>query len=428
MSGAPPPITIEHVPLGRLVLDPANPRRITDGMLDALSASVGEFGLIQPILARRADSTVIAGHQRLVAARRQGLPTVPVIWLDLSPQRARLLALALNRIAGTWDEDMLSRLLADLDAVIDIDITLSGFGADELQALLGRFDAAERRERIEDFDADEAIGVARLSDRTATGDLWRLGDHRLLVGDATDAADVARVLDGGRAAMAFTDPPYGVALGDHGGHQRGTRRRRIANDALPREAWEAFVAGWVTQLLASVDGALYICMSCQEWPTVSRILADAGAHWSTTIAWAKDRFVLGRADYQRGWEPIWFGWRDGSSHHWCGARDQSDVWTIPRPSDSPLHPTMKPLELMERAIENSSRPGDLVFDPFAGSGSTLIACERTGRRCAAIEIDTMYAATVIGRWERFTGRTAERIEPAHPDAVRSLAITAGGDR
>ena len=143
---------------------------------------------------------------------------------------------------------------------------------------------------------------------------------------------------------------------------------------------------------------------------MSRVLAEEGGHWSDTLIWHKDRFVLGRADYQRAYEPIWFGWREGASHHWCGDRDQDDIWEIAQPSDAPLHPTMKPLPLMERAIANSSTPGDLVLDLFAGSGSTLVACERTGRRCAALELDPRYADVVLARWERFAGSVAEPID------------------
>jgi DNA modification methylase len=175
-------------------------------------------------------------------------------------------------------------------------------------------------------------------------------------------------------------------------------------------AWEVFVRAWARTLLTSVDGALYVCMSSKEMPLVSRVLAEEGGHWSDTLIWRKDRFVLGRADYQRSYEPIWFGWREGASHHWCGDRDQDDVWEIARPSDAPLHPTMKPLGLMERAIANSSVARDSVLDLFAGSGSTLIACERTGRRCAALELDPRYTDVILARFERFSGESAERID------------------
>jgi DNA modification methylase len=151
-------------------------------------------------------------------------------------------------------------------------------------------------------------------------------------------------------------------------------------------------------------------MSSKELPLVTRVLAEEGGHWSDTIIWAKDRFVLGRADYQRAYEPIWYGWREGATHHWCGDRDQDDVWNIDRPSDSPLHPTMKPLPLMERAIENSSQTGDLVLDPFLGSGSTLVAAERTGRVCAGMELDPIYAEAAVRRWEHFSGQMAVRLD------------------
>jgi len=410
------PLTVEQVAIDVLRQDPANPRRIGDQELDALERSLRQFGFVQPVLARREDRTVIGGHQRLVAARRLGLTAVPVTWLDVSVEQARLLGLALNRISGSWDEQLLARLMADLGATPDLDLSLSGFGEEEIKDLLRSLSAHERRERPEAFDLDEALEEATKEPRSKPGDLWALGEHRLLCGDATQAPDLARVLGGRQAGMAFTDPPYNVALGDHGGQRLGARRRRIANDALDPVAWEAFVRAWARTLLGSVDGAIYCCMSTREWPLVSRILAEEGGHWSDTIIWAKDRFVPGRADYQRAYEPIWYGWREGAEHHWCGDRDQSDVWQIARPAEAPLHPVMKPLALMERAIANSSRPRGLVLDPFCGSGGTLIACERTDRACAAIELDPVYVDVAVARWERFSNATATKVsdEPAHP--------------
>jgi DNA modification methylase len=403
-------LTIEQVPIDRLRPDPANPRRISDEELDALERSIRQFGFVQPVLARRQDGTVIGGHQRLIAARRLGLATVPVIWLDVSVNQARLLNLALNKISGSWDDQLLARLLADLQASPEVDLSLSGFGEGEVRDLLRSLETREKAERPESFDLDAALEEATRAPRTKPSELWALGEHRLLVGDSTKAEDVERVLAGRRAAMAFTDPPYNVSLGDHGGQQRGSRKRRIANDSMDPIAWETFVRAWARTLLAFVDGALYVCMSSKELGLVSRVLAEEGGHWSDTVIWAKDRFVLGRADYQRSYEPIWYGWREGASHHWCGDRDQGDVWEIARPSDAPLHPTMKPLPLMERAIANSSKAGDLVLDAFLGSGSTLVACERTGRICAGVELDPVYADVVLARFERFSGSVAERID------------------
>jgi DNA modification methylase len=403
-------LTVEQVPIDQLRPDPANPRRISDHELDALERSIRQFGFVQPVLARKEDGTIIGGHQRLVAARRLGLTTVPVTWLDLSVEQARLLNLALNKISGSWDEQLLARLLADLQTNPSVDLSLSGFGEDEVRDLLRSLETRDKRERPESFDLDSALEEATRAPRTKSGELWALNEHRLLVGDATKTEDVERVLAGRRAGMVFTDPPYNVSLGDHGGQQRGSRRRRIANDSLDPIAWETFVRAWARTLLTSVDGAIYCCMSSKEMPLVSRVLTEEGGHWSDTLIWAKDRFVLGRADYQRSYEPIWYGWREGTSHRWCGDRDQADVWEIARPTDAPLHPTTKPLALMERAIANSSKAGDLILDPFLGSGSTLIACERTGRICAGIEIDLVYADVALARWERFGGLEAERLD------------------
>jgi len=242
------------------------------------------------------------------------MKTVPVIFVDLTLEQARLLNVALNKISGTWDEELLARMLADLQPVDGIDLTLTGFDEDELETLLKSLDVREKRERPEaGFDVEAALEAARAATRAKRGELWAMGDHRLLIGDATDASDVARLLGETRPAMCFTDPPYNVGLGDHGGQQRGARRRRIQNDAMSPEQWDAFVRGWAGNLVSSVDGAIYCCMSTREWASVSRALAEAGGHWSDTIIWKKDRFVLGRADYQRQYEPIWFGWRRARS-------------------------------------------------------------------------------------------------------------------
>ncbi len=397
---------IEHVDIEALHPDAANPRRIGDAELEALTRSLREYGFVQPVLARREDKTVIGGHQRLLAARRLGLKTVPVIFLDLTQEQARVLNLALNKISGTWDDELLARMVADLSMVDDLDLSLSGFDEGELEKLLKSLAVREKRGKGESFDVEAALDAARSATRANLGELWALGDHRLLVGDATDAGDVGRLLGDRKAAMCFTDPPYNVSLGDHGGKQRGARKRRIANDAMPPEEWSAFIRGWSLSLMSSVDGAIYCCMSTKEWGSVSQALADAGGHWSDTIVWKKDRFTLGRADYQRQYEPIWFGWREGNKHHWCGDRDQGDVWEIDRPSESEAHPTMKPLVLVERALNNSSKPGDVVLDLFLGSGSTLIAAERTGRVCYGMELDPHYASVVIARWESFSGQEA----------------------
>ena len=183
------------------------------------------------------------------------------------------------------------------------------------------------------------------------------------------------------------------------------KHRPILNDNLG-SGFEAFLYDSSVNVLSVTKGAIYWCMSSSELHTLQRAFAAAGGKWSTFIIWAKNTFTVGRSDYQRQYEPILYGWREGAKHHWCGARDQGDVWFVAKPLASPLHPTMKPLELIERAIENSSTSGDVVFDPFLGSGSTLIACERTGRKCYGLEIDPKYVGVAVVRWESFTGQKA----------------------
>jgi len=369
--------------------------------LESLTRSITEFGLVDPIVARREDKKVIGGHQRLRAALKLGMPLVPVVFIEMSEEKSKLLNIALNQISGEFDTEMLARLLSDLElSTEDLDLTISGLDDDDLSTLLGSLKTREKRQRPESFDFAVALEATKASSRVSVGELWTLGDHKLLVGDATDSADVEKVLEGQPADLLFTDPPYNVDYEKAG--------KKIKNDSLSESEWAAFTDSWIGAFSGLIKGAMYICMSSKELPTLCNTLGDAGFHWSTTIIWSKDNFTLGRSDYQRGYEPIWYGWPEDEKHFWCGDRDQSDVWTIQKPSRSPLHPTMKPIELVERAVENGSAPGATVLDVFTGSGSTLIACERTGRTFRGIEIDPIYAEAAIARWEAFTGSTATK--------------------
>jgi DNA modification methylase len=402
-------LVIEQLPIGDLKPDPANPRRISDQEMESLTRSLREFGFVQPVVARREDLVVIGGHQRLLAARRLGWKQVPVIFLDLSQEQARVLNLALNKISGAWDNELLGRLLSELKEIPDVDLSLTGFGDDELKKYLKGLEAWEKKEKLETFDLEEALKAARAAPVAHTGDLWRLGDHRLLCGDSLDPAQVERLMAGARASMAFTDPPYNVDYGNHGGAPRTGRRRAIQNDDLG-QGFHEFLIQACGNLLSVTDGAVYVCMSSSELHNLQRAFVEAGGHWSTFIIWAKDNFILGRSDYQRQYEPLLYGWREGTKHHWCGARDQGDVWQFDKPSASPLHPTMKPVPLVQRAIENSSQTGDVVLDLFLGSGSTLIGCERTGRVCYGMELEPEYVDVARMRWEAFTGEKASKEE------------------
>jgi len=288
-----------------------------------------------------------------------------------------------------------------------LDLTLSGFGEDELKELLKSLDARDKRERLESFDLDEAIKAAQSAPVAKPGDLWLLGEHQLVCGNSTDREAVQRLMGQSKAAMTFTDPPYNVNYGDH--RHTGAPQRSIANDNLG-EVFEPFLEKACRNILEFTDGAVYICMSSSELHTLQRAFIAAGGHWSTYIIWAKNTFTMGRSDYQRQYEPILYGWREGAQHYWCGDRDQGDVWQVEKPTSNPLHPTMKPLALIERAIKNSSKTGNKVLDLFLGSGSTLIACEMTGRVCYGMELDPLYVDIARMRWEAFTGEKARRLE------------------
>jgi DNA modification methylase len=400
-------IQIDQVSINELKPDPANPRRISDQELEALTRSIREFGMVDPIVARKEDKMVIGGHQRLLAARRLGYKTVPVVFVDLTVEQAHLLNIALNKISGSFDQELLARLLSDLSQASDIDLTLSGFGEDELKKLLKSLDAREKRERLETFDLEEAIKAAQSAPVAQRGDIWLLGDHRLVCSDSTDREAVQRLVGQSRMAVAFTDPPYNVNYGDH--RHSGAPQRALINDNLGTE-FEPFLEKACRNILEFTDGAVYICMSSSELHTLQRAFVSAGGHWSTFIIWAKNTFTIGRSDYQRQYEPILYGWREGAKHYWCGDRDQGDVWHVEKPTSNPLHPTMKPLPLIEKAIRNSSEPGDTVLDLFLGSGSTLIACERTDRTCYGMELEPLYVDVAVRRWEAFTGLKAKREE------------------
>jgi DNA modification methylase len=233
-----------------------------------------------------------------------------------------------------------------------------------------------------------------------------MGPHRLLCGDSTQIEAVEKVLAGGLADMVFTDPPYNV---DYGATMkdklRGKSNRKIANDNLGND-FEKFLCDTCVNMLAVAKGAVYICMSSSELHTLEKAFREAGGHWSTFVIWAKNTFTMGRADYQRQYEPILYGWKEGVDHFWCGARDQGDIWFIKKPHVNDLHPTMKPVELVERAIRNSSKSRDTVLDPFGGSGTTLIACEKAGRQARIIELDPKYVDVIVRRWQDFSGKTA----------------------
>jgi DNA modification methylase len=378
-----------------------NPRTHSEAQVDQIAASMVEFGWTNPVLVDE-QGGILAGHGRLLAARRLGLAEVPVIRFEhLSEAQKRAYLIADNQLAlqAGWSEELLAQELAWLRNE-NFDLDLVGFDATELERLL-----AIAGGEIESDDAEDEVPEPPEDPVSKPGDLWVLGNHRLLCGDATVLADVERLLDGQLADMCFTDSPYNVDYANSPKDKLRGKHRPILNDNLG-SGFKAFLYDCCVNVLSVTKGAVYWCMSSSELHTLQRAFTAAGGKWSTFVIWAKSTFTLGRADYQRQYEPILYGWKEGSDHYWCGARDQGDVWFFDKPIRNDLHPTMKPVALVERAIRNSSKSRDIVLDPFGGAGSTLIACDKAGRQARLVELDPKYVDTIILRWQEFSGGTA----------------------
>jgi DNA modification methylase len=401
------PAAVELWPLEKLLPYAGNARLHDEDQVARIAASIVRFGWTVPALVDE-RGVLVAGHGRLLAARRLGLKEVPVIRLaHLSEAEARAYRIADNRLTemSSWDEEALaaefSRLKED-----SFDLELTGFDQSEIDRLLGGLDeGGPASEAEDDVPEPPAVPVTR------PGDLWLCGEHRVLCGDATVMADIETVLGGELADMCFTDPPYNVNYANSATDKFKGKNRPILNDALGKE-FGAFLYDACVNILMLTKGAVYICMSSSELDTLQKAFREAGGRWSTFVIWAKNTFTLGRSDYQRQYEPILYGWKDGTDHYWCGACDQGDVWFVDKPHKNDLHPTMKPVALVERAIRNSSKSRDIVLDPFGGSGTTLIAAERAGRRARLVELDPKYVDVIVQRWETLTGGKAVREDAA----------------
>ncbi len=394
---------IEQWPTTKLLPYARNARTHSEDQVMQIAASIAEFGFTNPILAG-ADGVIVAGHGRLAAANKLGLSMVPVVVLDhLSATQRRALVIADNRIAENagWDDAMLR---VELEALQDDDFELSitGFDLDDLADLQGDEDGDGSGS-----DQDDAVPEVSETVISQPGDVWLLGKHRLLCGDSTLADSYTQLLLGETVDLVFTDPPYNVNYANSAKDKLRGKNRAILNDNLG-DGFYDFLLAALTPTLAHCRGAVYIAMSSSELDVLQDAFRAAGGHWSTFIIWAKNTFTLGRADYQRQYEPILYGWPEGVQRHWCGDRNQGDVWQINKPAKNDLHPTMKPVELVERAIRNSSKPGQVILDPFGGSGTTLIAAEKSGRVARLIELDPKYVDVIVRRWQDWTGQQATR--------------------
>jgi DNA modification methylase len=407
-----------------LKFDQHNANKGTERGKELLEQSVTELGAGRSILSDK-NGQIIAGNKTLAAAQKAGLKVRVISTkrdelvvvqredLDLNDPsgEARRLAYLDNRVAEldlAWDAEQIAE-----DAAAGMDFDSLGFLDKELQSLLVSLEPELQEEKADVIElinhADELAGKWKVEE----GQIWKLGNHRLAIGDCTDANVISALMENEKASICWTDPPWNV---DYGGrieedNAQGYKKRTMKNDNLGDKFPEFMRASVKSIWDACEPGALiYLVMSAQEWPVIDKALRDKGFHWSSTIVWMKDQLVLSRKDYHTQFEPLWYGWKsDAARIREVMDRKQSDVWQIDRPKRSEEHPTMKPLLLVERSLMNSSLPGDVVLDPFVGSGTTLIMCEQLQRQCRAIELDPIYAAVTIERWHLMTGLLPEKL-------------------
>lgn len=392
------PDAIEQWPLDRLKPYVRNAKMHGADQVAKIAASMAEFGWTVPCLVAD-DGDLIVGHGRVLAAERLGLKEAPVIVLGhLSDEQRRAYRIADNKLTelGEWNEVVLSEELLLL-ASEDFDLSLIGFNDGELDALLSSLDDETDAEGEDDIPEPPEVPISR------PGDLWVLGNHRLLCGDATVATDVERVLGNVIPLLMVTDPPYGVEYDPGWRNKTGAsatkRTGKVLNDdrADWREAWDLFPGD-----------VAYVWHGALHAATVADSLEAAGFNARSQIIWAKDRLVLSRGDYHWQHEPCWYAVKKTGKGHWAGDRKQTTLWKISgkdQDADT-VHGTQKPVECMRRPILNNSSPGQAVYEPFMGSGTTLIAAETTGRVCHGIELNPAYVDVAVERWQRFTGQAA----------------------
>lgn len=429
---------------------PYNPRKdLQPGDLEyeKLRRSIEEFGYVEPMVWNECTGNLVGGHQRfkILVARGDQEFEVSVVNLDL--QREKTLNLALNKISGDWDNEKLANVLKELE-LADFDIELTGFDTTEINALLTEFNLDAGAADPDDFDLEAAVDEVT-DPITKPGDIWQLGRHRLMCGDATIKADVEKLMAGQLANMIFTDPPYNVDY-------EGGTGLKIMNDHMESDKFYLFLRDAFTNMFAATKpgGSIYVCHADSEGANFRMAMTEARWLQKQCLIWVKNNLVMGRQDYQWRHEPILYGWKPGAAHKWYGGRKQttvidesagisvapdesggsvitfndgiqtvairvpvyeilhqgddeeSTIWKFDKPLKNADHPTMKPVGIPSRAIRNSSRSGEVVLDLFLGSGSTLIAAEQTGRICYGLELDPVYCNVILKRWEEFTGQKA----------------------
>jgi len=391
--------TIEMLNPSVLVAYRNNSRTHSKEQIVQIENSIKEFGFTNPVLLDD-NNEIIAGHGRVLASKKMGIKEVPCLRLShLSEKQKKAYVIADNQLATNagWDESILALEIGELSDD-DFDISLLGFSDVELNGfLLKEFEGLTDEDEVPETP-EEPI--------TKLGDIYKLGNHRLMCGDSCMSKDVAKLMDGKISDMVFTDPPYNVSIGTIK-HSK-FKQREILNDSMTKDNFRSFCVDFASTIKEFNKGIIYCWSGQGEDGRVMFTVLDEFFHNSTTIIWKKQQFTLGRGKYQNQYEPCWFGWnKDGSS--FSDDRKLVNVWEVNRPHKSELHPTMKPVELSEIALTHSSKVKDIILDLFGGSGSTLIACEKLQRQSRVMELDPKYCDVIVKRWENFTGGKGELI-------------------
>jgi DNA modification methylase len=379
------------VDVDRLVPYARNARTHSKEQILQLRSSLREFGFVNPVIVDK-DFNIIAGHGRVLAAKAEGLTEIPCVFAEhLTEAQKKAYILADNRLAlsAGWDEELLALEFADLKE-LGFDLEMTGFGAEEIEKL---FADSGGDVKDDDFDLTAALEQAAF---VLPGDVWTLGRHRLICGDATDADTVRKLMDGRKANLVLTDPPYNVDF-------KGSSGLKIKNDSMKADQFYSFLLSSFHNLAENLEsgGSAYIFHADTEGENFRRAFREAGFHLSGTCIWVKDSFVMGRSPYQWQHEPILYGWLKTGTHKWYAGRAEATIWNFPKPKRNADHPTSKPLDLLAYPIKNSSQANGIVLDTFGGSGSTLIACEQTDRICNMLELDEKYASVILRRYADF---------------------------
>lgn len=379
------------------LLKPAeyNPRKQLkpgDKEYEKIKNSILEFGFADPVVVNT-DMTIIGGHQRVTVAKDLGYKEVPCAVVDLDKQREKALNIALNKITGAWNEQLLADLIVDLQNE-DFNVDLTGFEPPEVEQLMSKVHNKDIKE--DDFDVDTELEKPTV---TKSGDIWLLGRHRLICGDSTLPETYNVLMESKKANLVVTDPPYNVNVEETAG--------KIKNDNMSDEDFYKFLFCAFTNMEQNMesDASIYVFHADTQGYNFRKAFQDAGFYLSGCCIWKKNSLVLGRSPYQWQHEPCLFGWKKGGKHQWYSDRKQTTIWEYDRPKSSKEHPTMKPVALMAYPIKNSSMSNCIVLEPFCGSGSTLIACEETNRICYGIELDEKFVDVIVKRYVEYKGNS-----------------------